>query len=333
MFEQSIFSGPGTGTFTTHTLELLIMMIVPFIMGLWMGWATWSRFRQISDRLRTDNESLTLTVNNLRAEIDALRGKAAASDTEHAELNAHLEALDRENATLRSRLSRLEGSASEVQDRNRRLETELGLSHAPDAAPDEQQDEVPTDIPLEINTGEPEYDAETWAPDPEAELAGMSVEEATAASELVEEFGDAQPAFILEEPSAPPVPEPAPFVTPPDDAETVAPAAEEPSVVVAEEAQPPLVVVMPPGRRDDLKIVEGIGPKIEELLFQNDIHTYQQLAETPVEELRNILATAGSRFAMHDPGTWSAQALLAANGEWDNLKAYQDFLNAGKRPQ
>jgi hypothetical protein len=35
---------------------------------------------------------------------------------------------------------------------------------------------------------------------------------------------------------------------------------------------------------------------------------------------------------MHDPGTWSAQSLLAANGEWENLKAYQEFLNAGKRP-
>ena len=68
------------------------------------------------------------------------------------------------------------------------------------------------------------------------------------------------------------------------------------------------------------------------LMFQSGIFTYQQLAETPVEDIRTILSNAGSRFAMHDPGTWSAQALLAANGEWDNLKAYQDFLNAGKRP-
>ena len=87
------------------------------------------------------------------------------------------------------------------------------------------------------------------------------------------------------------------------------------------------------GPRDDLKIVEGIGPKIEELLFNAGVTTYGQLAATSVQQLKDILADAGARFAMHDPGTWSAQALLAANGEWENLKAYQDFLNAGKRPE
>ncbi len=85
-------------------------------------------------------------------------------------------------------------------------------------------------------------------------------------------------------------------------------------------------------RRDDLKIVEGIGPKIEELLFAHSISTYQQLATTPVTRLKEILNSAGSRYQMHDPGTWPAQALLANNGEWENLKAYQGFLNAGKRP-
>ena len=87
-----------------------------------------------------------------------------------------------------------------------------------------------------------------------------------------------------------------------------------------------------PLKQDDLKIVEGIGPKIEELLFAAGIHTYSELAAAPVSRLNEILAEAGPRFSMHDPGTWSAQSLLAANGEWENLKAYQGFLDSGKAP-
>jgi hypothetical protein len=33
---------------------------------------------------------------------------------------------------------------------------------------------------------------------------------------------------------------------------------------------------------------------------------------------------------MHDPGTWSAQARLAANGEWELLEEYQEELKGGR---
>lgn len=59
---------------------------------------------------------------------------------------------------------------------------------------------------------------------------------------------------------------------------------------------------------DDLKAIDGIGPKIEALLHQAGIRTYAQLAETPVERLREILAQAGPRFRLADPTTWPEQA-------------------------
>ena len=86
------------------------------------------------------------------------------------------------------------------------------------------------------------------------------------------------------------------------------------------------------GPRDDLKIVDGIGPKIEELLFNAGVTTYGQLAATSVQQLKDILADAGARFAMHDPGTWPSQANLAANDQWDALKSIQGFLKGGKKP-
>lgn len=81
---------------------------------------------------------------------------------------------------------------------------------------------------------------------------------------------------------------------------------------------------------DDLKIVEGVGPKIAELLQQAGIKTWQQLADADPARLREILDGGGSQFNIHEPATWPEQARLAVNGEWDALKKLQDELDGGK---
>ena len=83
-------------------------------------------------------------------------------------------------------------------------------------------------------------------------------------------------------------------------------------------------------RRDDLKIVEGIGPKIEELLHEAGIFTFDELAATEPSRIRKILNAAGPRFKMHDPETWPAQAAMAAAGKWDELMDWQEKLKSGK---
>jgi len=81
---------------------------------------------------------------------------------------------------------------------------------------------------------------------------------------------------------------------------------------------------------DNLEIVEGIGPKIAELLKAAGIDTWLALAESTADKIREILDGGGSAFQMHDPSTWPAQARLAENGDLDGLKKLQDELNAGK---
>jgi large subunit ribosomal protein L27 len=81
---------------------------------------------------------------------------------------------------------------------------------------------------------------------------------------------------------------------------------------------------------DDLKKIEGIGPKIAELFNNEGILTFAQLAETSTERMEEILAAAGSRYASHNPGTWAKQSAMAAAGQWDELKAWQDEMNGGK---
>jgi predicted flap endonuclease-1-like 5' DNA nuclease len=81
---------------------------------------------------------------------------------------------------------------------------------------------------------------------------------------------------------------------------------------------------------DDLKIVEGIGPKIEELYQNAGIKTWKALSETPLEKLQAVLDAAGDRYSIHNPGTWAKQALLAYQGKWKELKAWQETLDGGK---
>ena len=81
---------------------------------------------------------------------------------------------------------------------------------------------------------------------------------------------------------------------------------------------------------DDLTRIEGIGPKIASLLMENGITTFTELAEAPTDRIKDILASGGSRFASHDPGTWAAQADLAASGQEEALKQLQDQLMGGR---
>lgn len=83
---------------------------------------------------------------------------------------------------------------------------------------------------------------------------------------------------------------------------------------------------------NDLKVVEGIGPKIEGLLHAAGIQTWSDLGAATVDRLKQILADAGERYRLADPTSWPKQAGLAANGKWDELKEYQDYLSGGKDP-
>ena len=82
---------------------------------------------------------------------------------------------------------------------------------------------------------------------------------------------------------------------------------------------------------DDLKMIEGIGPKIEELFHAAGIKTWKKLSETSVEKCREILSQGGEHFQLHDPETWPKQSELAFQGKWKELKDWQEKLDAGRK--
>ena len=87
----------------------------------------------------------------------------------------------------------------------------------------------------------------------------------------------------------------------------------------------------PKAKADNLKKIEGIGPKIEKILKEKGITTFAALAKAKQTFLKEVLVEAGSRFKMHDPTTWPEQAALAAKGETEKLAALQAELKGGKR--
>jgi predicted flap endonuclease-1-like 5' DNA nuclease len=58
----------------------------------------------------------------------------------------------------------------------------------------------------------------------------------------------------------------------------------------------------------DLKIIDGIGPKMEEILNNAGIVTVAQIAEANYDDLKAILDAAGPRYNMFNPQLWIDQA-------------------------
>jgi len=81
---------------------------------------------------------------------------------------------------------------------------------------------------------------------------------------------------------------------------------------------------------DDLKKIEGIGPKTSEHFNNAGILSFAELAASSVEKLQEILDNAGKRYSIINPSTFPMQAELAAAGKWDELKELQGRINNGK---
>ena len=81
---------------------------------------------------------------------------------------------------------------------------------------------------------------------------------------------------------------------------------------------------------DDLKVIEGIGPKIEALCNGIGVLSWSDLANIEVSLLKTMLNDAGSRFQIHDPSTWPQQGALLAQGRWEDFAALSDELKGGR---
>jgi len=93
----------------------------------------------------------------------------------------------------------------------------------------------------------------------------------------------------------------------------------------------------PPKRRstekassgDDLKRINGIGPKIERFLQTAGIDTFERLSNANAASLRDLLDAGGRGLRRINPDSWPAQAKLAAQGKWEALADLQESMKKG----
>jgi len=85
------------------------------------------------------------------------------------------------------------------------------------------------------------------------------------------------------------------------------------------------------GRKsDDLKLIEGVGPKMEEALRNAGFKTFAKIATSNPDKLKAVLVKANSRFGIAATESWPTQAKMATKGAFEELKAFQDTLNRGR---
>ncbi len=83
-------------------------------------------------------------------------------------------------------------------------------------------------------------------------------------------------------------------------------------------------------KQDDLKVIEGIGPKIEGMFKDGGIKTWKALSQASVAQCQEILDGGGDRYKVHNPASWPMQAKMCYEGQWADLLKWQDEHDHGK---
>lgn len=341
MFEQNPTIGPGTGTYASHTFEILLMLLGAFLLGLWLGWLLWAKYKALVEAAQAETANLRATATGLTADLEMSRKRTADSDADNATLRSRIDLLNDENASLIAGIGGLRSQMTSLAHQNEELEEKVDAIAEAVSQPDIPMEiiESPVDVYVEslVDDGEPvevldlnppaqsvEIIEIEFEPEPEIEAEQAATEPEIIVAAIVDTTNE--PAQVVEdEPVTTDLP--AGLVAEEGLSQQEMPAAEP------EKAAEPMVMptsFVPAATADNLQIVEGIGPKIEQVLFATGIHTWRHLAETPIASLREILHAKGSRYSMHDPSTWPEQARIAEEGDWEKLKAWQDELKGGR---
>jgi predicted flap endonuclease-1-like 5' DNA nuclease len=79
-------------------------------------------------------------------------------------------------------------------------------------------------------------------------------------------------------------------------------------------------------KRDDLLIIEGIGPKSKEALYKGGITSFEQIANLTPDDLYRIVKIEGGVNLINDTKTWPKQARLLADGKMKEFEEYVKYL-------
>lgn len=323
------------GTCTSCTLQILGMLLGAFLLGYLLRYF-------LNGKLKSANRDLMQENERQATEIQAGIAYKNGMEAEYKRMNLHISELERSKLNLDAELGLQKNTvlsleqnlsaAMQWQDRYKEVHLSLESLQAELKAAQAAGRQADTELQKSRNrVGELELIQQKMNIDLEAGRVALSAAEkntAQANTGLADQLKDCQSRFDAAEESRKRMA---------DDlskARTRIAALEE---AARNAPAPPLMAVAPAatdaGKPDNLELVEGIGPKLREILNNAGIFSFRQLANTSLNDLKHLLAAAGPRYQMHDPGTWAQQAAMAADGRWPELKAWQDQLVAGRPPE
>lgn len=332
-------------TCTSCLLMWLVQLFAALMLGVWAGYLIWGKYKK--------------TVNGLQTDVKAYQAKLNDRDTEYASLKYAHDELDKDNKAMRSTVSTAEGNNAALQAALDRCRKESAAAAAAALGAG--------GIALGNTTTEPEADLSA-ASEPLTGYAAYGGYFATDNLQIIEGIGPKISKVLTaagvdnwSKLAAKSVSELRDILTKggisnkindpktwPEQARLAKEGEWEELVKYQKfldtgtenkgDFETPAKVEklylkaigFAGAKSDDLKIVEGIGPKIEELLKNAGIGDWKALATAKKERLQAILDAAGSRYKLANPGTWAKQAELADAGKWQELKEYQDYLSGGK---
>ena len=311
-----------------------------------------NQVHEMSGKFKLDYENEHAKVTSMivdHSEVEALRNRVRNQEKDLQRSNVELTSCKTElNAALSEKL-RLSAALDESQmidlsNRNAKLENDLQSSrlmvmkYQSDVARMEEDrkreaagipgaDQTKNEATIATLTDEIKKLKDKVTQTTKALEESKSLPKAPSEKKIIRKAVDMSPAVEAIAPATEPAAEPVVEAV-------VAPAPEpvaEPAVEAVVALAPEPVVEAVPETADDLKRVEGIGPKLEEILNSHDILTFSQLAATKTEDLQAILDKAGEAYRIHDPGTWPQQAQLLAEGRIEEFEKLTDELKGGRR--
>jgi predicted flap endonuclease-1-like 5' DNA nuclease len=302
----------------------LLPWLIPFLLGLAVGWAIWGRYKSVVAELEGD-------ISGLKTKIKGIENDLAGCRSHSAELEGDLALAKGKLRETEAKLS-MGTDLSATTSKSNTAVAALSASVEPIGASTDKYVKLKSDNLQVIEGIGPKMDevlkangVGNWS-----ELANQSSESLRA---ILDKYGD---SYRIIDPST--WPEQAQLAVNGDydglialqkNLDTGMTNASNTTDSKLEKIMIKLGILKA-YKQDDLKVIEGIGPKIEKLLHDAGIKTWATLSETSTDRLKEILNAAGSNFQLADPSSWAKQAEMAASGQFKDLEDYQDFLNGGK---
>ena len=327
MFEQAPNAGPGTADLTTHTLEIVLLLLGAWLLGLLLGYLLYARYRKRAAALTTELEESRQKALDLEQQLVSGRYQHDELQKTHNVIVSDLRRSEADRAILEGKLQRLEAqsdsfdsvSSDDFADGPLATPEIRAADNGIGAAFERSNLQIIEGIGPKIEAALHRHGVDSWAALAEqtpAQLTAMLTQHDINARVHAPDNWPRQ-AELAARGDWPALIEMQKFMS----------GAKRGGSATTGTSKVEKCYAKQTGggdyKRNDLKIVTGISPRIEALLQQAGIRTWKELGQSAPKQLREILINAGADPRNSRPDTWPRQAQLADAANWKDLEALQ----------